>query len=101
MAHDIPRRLSSNRLFSALRCDAFKFFSAFSHLNSPPPLPPPTCLFCSFQVKCLSLDRTRFSNLLGPIYSILQQNMRLRILKGVPLLSKLTDDELCRVAGAL
>eukprot|EP00903_Cladosiphon_okamuranus_P007650 g7418.t1 len=59
------------------------------------------CIATEGKVRCLSLDRTRFSQLLGPIYNILQQNMRLRILKGVPLLSKLTNDELCRVAGAL
>ncbi|CBN75351.1 conserved unknown protein [Ectocarpus siliculosus] len=59
------------------------------------------CIAVQGNVKCLSLDRTRFSNLLGPIYSILQQNMRLRILKGVPLLSKLTEQKLCRMAGAL
>lgn len=53
------------------------------------------------QVKCLSLDRTRFFQLLGPIQTLLQNNMRLRILKGVPLLSKLTNEELCRVADAL
>ncbi|CAN0291579.1 unnamed protein product, partial [Laminaria digitata] len=52
-------------------------------------------------VKCLSLDRSRFFQLLGPIQTVLQNNMRLRILKGVPLLSKLTKDELCRVADAL
>ncbi|CAM9656305.1 unnamed protein product [Pylaiella littoralis] len=59
------------------------------------------CIATEGTVMCLSLDRTRFSQLLGPIYNILQQNMRLRILKGVPLLSKLTNEELCRVAGAL
>ncbi|CAM9860220.1 unnamed protein product [Scytosiphon promiscuus] len=59
------------------------------------------CIATEGKVKCLSLDRTRFSQLLGPIYNILQQNMRLRILKGVPLLSKLTNEELCKVAGAL
>lgn len=53
------------------------------------------------QVKCLSLDRSRFFQLLGPIQTILQNNMRLRILKGVPLLSKLTNEELCHVADAL
>lgn len=58
-------------------------------------------VFSILKVKCLSLDRTRFFQLLGPIHTILQNNMRLRILKGVPLLSKLTNEELCRVADAL
>lgn len=59
------------------------------------------CISKSAKVKCLSLDRSRFFQLLGPIQTVLQNNMRLRILKGVPLLSKLTKDELCRVADAL
>ncbi|CAM9429197.1 unnamed protein product, partial [Sphacelaria rigidula] len=59
------------------------------------------CIAGGGRVTCLSLDRTRFFQLLGPIQTILQNNMRLRILKGVPLLSKLTNEELCRVADAL
>jgi hypothetical protein len=43
----------------------------------------------------------QFFALLGPIQTILQNNMRLRILKSVPLLAKLTDTELCSVADAL
>lgn len=49
----------------------------------------------------MSLERSRFFQLLGPIQTILQNNMRLRILKGVPLLAKLTDEELSRVADTL
>lgn len=38
---------------------------------------------------------------MGSIHDVLQNNMRLRILKGVPLLAKLTDEELSRVADSL
>ncbi|CAN0206792.1 unnamed protein product, partial [Ascophyllum nodosum] len=59
------------------------------------------CVAVRGKVKCLSLDRSRFFQMMGPIQIMLQNNMRLRILKGVRLLAKLTDSELSRVADAL
>ncbi|CAM9208512.1 unnamed protein product, partial [Phaeothamnion confervicola] len=59
------------------------------------------CIAAGGPVSCLMLDRSKFFQLLGPIQTILQVNMRLRILKSVPLLSKLTDSELSAVADAL
>ncbi|CAM9776868.1 unnamed protein product, partial [Discosporangium mesarthrocarpum] len=59
------------------------------------------CIAVDREVKCLSLDRRRFFQLLGPIQTIMQNNMRLTILKVVPLLSKLTEEELCHVADTL
>ncbi|CAM9441201.1 unnamed protein product [Chrysoparadoxa australica] len=59
------------------------------------------CVAADGDVRCLALDRQKFFTLLGPIQELLQNNMRLRILRSVPLLSKLTDLELCRVADAL
>ncbi len=52
-------------------------------------------------VSCLCLSRTEFFSLLGPIQNTLQNNMRVRILKSIPLLCTLTDTELCRIADAL
>jgi hypothetical protein len=47
------------------------------------------------------LQLQQFFALLGPLQTVLQGNMRLRILKSVPLLAKLTDSELSSVADAL
>ncbi len=52
-------------------------------------------------VSCLSLSRVEFFSLLGPIQNTLQNNMRVRILKSIPLLCTLVDAELCRIANAL
>jgi serine/threonine protein kinase len=59
------------------------------------------CIASSGPIKCLTLERTQFFSLLGSIQTILQNNMRLRILKSVPILANLTDGELCAVADAL
>ncbi|KAG5187649.1 putative cGMP-dependent protein kinase [Tribonema minus] len=59
------------------------------------------CIAEGGPVRCLSLDRSKFFALLGPLQNVLQGNMRLRILKSVPLLTKLTDMELSSVADAL
>ncbi len=59
------------------------------------------CIAVTGPVSCLCLSRIEFFTLLGPIQNVLQNNMRVRILKSVPLLSSLTDVELCRIADAL
>jgi CRP-like cAMP-binding protein len=52
-------------------------------------------------LKCLTLDRQQFVELLGPLSDVLSRNMRIRILKSVPLLANLTDDELDCIACAM
>lgn len=52
-------------------------------------------------LKCLTLDRAQFVELLGPLSDVLSRNMRIRILKSVPLLANLTDDELDCIACAM
>lgn len=52
-------------------------------------------------VKCLTLQRDDFDALLGPLQTILASQMRIRILRSVPLLSKLSDRDLERVARAM
>ncbi|KAG5180035.1 putative cGMP-dependent protein kinase [Tribonema minus] len=59
------------------------------------------CIAKDRPVRCLMLDRAKFFALLGPLQTVLQNNMRLRILKSVPLLAKLTDPELSSVADTL
>ncbi len=59
------------------------------------------CIAINGPVSCLCLSRAEFFSLLGPIQNVLQNNMRLRILKSVPLLSTLTDADLCRIADVL
>ena len=52
-------------------------------------------------VKCLTLTRDQFVDLLGPLRELLDRQMRIRVLKSVPLLSSLSDDELDTIAHAL
>ncbi len=59
------------------------------------------CIAVNGPVSCLALTCEDFFTLLGPIQAVLQNNMRVRILKSVPLLSKLANVELCRIADAL
>lgn len=53
------------------------------------------------KVKCLSLDRVKFDMLLGPVQDVLARRMRIRILQSVPLLSRLPESKLVRLAGVM
>lgn len=59
------------------------------------------CIASGGPVSLLALEHSKFFELLGPLQEILQNNMRLRILHSVPLLSGLTAEELSGVAKAL
>ena len=50
---------------------------------------------------CLTLDAEQFAELLAPVQSLLSRMMRIRILKSVPLLSRLTENELDILADAM
>ncbi|KAL8009540.1 putative cGMP-dependent kinase, protein kinase-like domain superfamily, rmlC-like jelly roll [Plasmopara halstedii] len=52
-------------------------------------------------VDCYVMDRSEFTKLLGPLRSLIDRQMRIRVLRSVPLLSSLTDDELDILAHAL
>jgi len=52
-------------------------------------------------VTCLKLSKNDFLNMFGPLQALLEKQMRLRILKSVPLLSILSNDELAKVAKAM
>jgi cGMP-dependent protein kinase len=53
------------------------------------------------EVTTLTLNREQFVQLLGPLRDLLDRQMRIRVLKSVPLLSSLSDDELDTIAHAL
>ncbi|OQR96142.1 cGMP-dependent protein kinase [Achlya hypogyna] len=53
------------------------------------------------KVACYVLGRNEFTQLLGPLRSLLDRQMRIRVLRSVPLLNYLTDDELDLLAHAL
>ena len=53
------------------------------------------------RVVCFKISRFDFVRLFGPLKDLLQQQMRIRILKSVPLLRDLTDDVLDKVADAM
>jgi cGMP-dependent protein kinase len=52
-------------------------------------------------VQCLALTRAQFVELLGPLQELFASRMRIRILRSVPLLSRLTDEQLDRIAQAM
>lgn len=52
-------------------------------------------------VDCYVMDRAQFTKLLGPLRSLIDRQMRIRVLRSVPLLSSLNDDELDILAHAL
>lgn len=52
-------------------------------------------------VKCLTLDRVKFDLLLGPVQALLTKRMRIRILQSVPLLSKLSENKLIKLANVM
>jgi len=53
------------------------------------------------KVKCLCLDRVKFDMLLGTVQDVLAKRMRTRILQSVPLLSKLPEGKLVKLAGVM
>uniref|UniRef100_A0A7S2W7P5 cGMP-dependent protein kinase n=1 Tax=Mucochytrium quahogii TaxID=96639 RepID=A0A7S2W7P5_9STRA len=53
------------------------------------------------EVTCLTLSRNDFNDLLGGVQQLLEHNFRARVLKGVELLSKLTDAERSELADLL
>jgi len=53
------------------------------------------------KVKCLCLDRVKFDMLLGTVQDVLAKRMRTRILQSVPLLSKLPESKLVKLAGVM
>jgi CRP-like cAMP-binding protein len=52
-------------------------------------------------VEVLVLEKDNFIRLLGPVRDVLSRQMRIRVLKSVPLLSKLSDQELDDVGAWL
>lgn len=55
----------------------------------------------SGKVSCLSLDRNKFYMLLGSVQDVLAKRMRIRILQSVPLLQKLPDAKLSKLASVM
>lgn len=51
--------------------------------------------------KCFAISSHDFSRLFGPLRDLIQQQMRMRILKSVPLLSHLDDQVLDKLADAM
>ena len=51
--------------------------------------------------KCFAISSHDFSRLFGPLRDLIQQQMRMRILKSVPLLSHLDDHVLDKLADAV
>jgi serine/threonine protein kinase/CRP-like cAMP-binding protein len=52
-------------------------------------------------VEVMSLEKDNFVKLLGPVKDILARQMRIRVLKSVPLLARLSDMELDQVGDAM
>lgn len=52
-------------------------------------------------VEVLSLEKEDFIKLLGPVRDVLSHQMRIRVLKSVPLLSHLSDADLDQVGNAM
>lgn len=55
----------------------------------------------SGRTKCLFLDKAKFYMLLGGVQDILAKRMRIRILQSVPLLARLTEAKLIKLAGVM
>lgn len=55
------------------------------------------CIAVNGPVKALKLSKNDFLSMFGPLQALLEKQMRLRILKSVPLLAILSDDELSKV----
>jgi len=56
------------------------------------------CIAVNGPVKALKLSKNDFLSMFGPLQALLEKQMRLRILKSVPLLAILSDDELSKVS---
>lgn len=52
-------------------------------------------------VSCLTLDRNKFYMLLGSVQDVLAKRMRIRILQSVPLLQKLPEAKLAKLASVM
>jgi len=52
-------------------------------------------------VTVMALDREDFNNILGEMRDLMQSNLNLRILSGVPVLNKLSESELSAVAAQM
>ena len=52
-------------------------------------------------VRCLTLDRVKFDLLLGPVQELLIKRMRIRILQSVPLLARLAEPKLVKLASVM
>lgn len=52
-------------------------------------------------VKCLCLSRSNFDLLLGDVQNVLAKRMRIRILQSVPLLSRLSEAKLSKLANVM
>ena len=52
-------------------------------------------------VKCLSLNREKFDILMGGARQLMARRMRIRILQSVPLLAKLSEIKLLKLAGVM
>jgi len=52
-------------------------------------------------VTVMALDRIDFNSILGPMNDVLTNNLNLRVLKGIPILSNLTHSEVMSVANML
>lgn len=59
------------------------------------------CIAVGGVVKCLTLDRVKFDILLGPVLELLTKRMRIRILQSVPLLSRLAEPKLIKLASVM
>ncbi len=53
------------------------------------------------KVKCFTLTREKFDLLLGPVQEMLARKMRIRILQSVPILSRLSEAKLIKLAGVM
>lgn len=53
------------------------------------------------KVKCFVLSREKFDLLLGPVQEMLARKMRIRILQSVPILSRLSENKLIKLAGVM
>ena len=51
--------------------------------------------------KCFKLSRANFDLLLGPVQDQLAKRMRIRILQSVPILSRLSESKLTKLAGVM
>jgi len=53
------------------------------------------------RTRCLSVNKQKFDMLLGSVQDVLAKRMRIRILQSVPLLAKLPENKLSRLASVM